>query len=148
MFTNPPPPDPILFTDAIGNQYSDGRSTLTIRRPSGRQDIWSLPDEATGSDDFRPWLIPIAEGRFLLFNADGHIVRLNPAGNGSFTIEANFDHGLTFLHSIRRAWLDPASRVDVSYGDNQLAIIFPNGRVDPQIADQILPRDLKRIVLQ
>ena len=41
MFTNPPPPDPILFTDAIGNQYSDGRSTLTIRRPSGRQDMES-----------------------------------------------------------------------------------------------------------
>ncbi|MGA3067425.1 MAG: hypothetical protein ABSF29_11320, partial [Tepidisphaeraceae bacterium] len=113
--------------------------------PGGRQDVWPLPDQAAGSPDFRPWLVTFGQDRLLLLNADGRIVRLKPDGDRAFAVEAIFDHGLGFLRSITRVWQDPAGRIDVAYSNNQLAIIFPTGRVDPQFADEILPKDLKRI---
>jgi hypothetical protein len=138
------PPGNLLLTDSAGNKYLDGRSTITVVHPNGRQDVWNLPDEIAGSDGFQPWLVSIGQGRFLLFNANGRIARLRSDGAG-FAVEAIFDKRLGFLRSIHRVWTDPAGRVAVSCGNHLLAIIFANGRVDPAIADQILSTDLKRI---
>jgi hypothetical protein len=144
VMTGLPPPGNLLLIDPQGNKYLDGRSTLTVLHPNGRQDIWNLPDEIAGSDGFQPWLVSVGQGRFLLFNANGRIVRLRSDGSG-ISVEAIFDQRLGFLRSIRRVWADPAGRVAVSCGSHLLAIVFPNGRVDPAIADQILSGDLKRI---
>jgi hypothetical protein len=140
-----PPQSNTLWVDSHGNRYLDGRSTLTVVHPGSQQDVvWNIPQDMAGSDGFQPWLVQVASGRLLLFNANGQIIRLRPAGSG-FTVEAVFNRRMGFLRSIHRVWIDPAGRVDVSYGDHFLAIIFPDGRVDPAIADQILPEDLKHI---
>ena len=105
--------------------------------------FWTLPPEAAGSWE-HPCLIE-AEGKLFLFNEAGRVVRLcrTPGEAEPFTIDATFTNNIPNVDDPRRVWLDPAGRIVIAHGGNQLTILFPAGRIPPAIAQRMLASDLK-----
>jgi len=130
---------------------ANGSATLTVVGGDGRRQAWKLPPPCVGSVDFPPWVIRSGDGHLFLFNSPDKIVRLRPTtgpqppGQAPFVVEAIFSKDLPAWQSIRRVWLDPAGRIAVAYDQSHLAIIFPSGQVPGEIADQILPKNVRRI---
>jgi hypothetical protein len=137
---------PLLMTDAEGNRYYDGQTDLIVLAANGKRTAWTLPVQCAGLQSEQPHLVADGSGHLLLFNSIGRIARLRPtpAGKEPFLLEAEFAKNVPVFDDTRRIWLDPAGRIVVAYGSNRLAIIFPTGQISPDLADQILPDDLKR----
>ncbi|HEY1923394.1 MAG TPA: hypothetical protein VGG44_11645 [Tepidisphaeraceae bacterium] len=138
---------PMLLVDSEGNRYFDGQMTLTVVTASGRRRVWALPDQCAGTSDRSAHLVSDGAGHLFLFNAAGRIVRLRetPGEAQPFVVEAVFEDKVPDFEPIQRIWRDPAGRIVVAYGGAHLAVIFPSGQVPREIADKILPQDLKRI---
>jgi hypothetical protein len=135
-----------LYVDSHGNQYFDGHITITMNTPAGKQIVYQLPDEAVGAPGAAATLVADRNNHLFLFNTPGRITRLRvaPEENPPITFEANFTDHVPDFDEIRRAWCDPAGRIDLVYEDYRLAIIFPTGQISPEINDKILPEDLRR----
>jgi hypothetical protein len=142
--SNPATP---LLTDADGNRYYDGQSTLTVVTAAGKRLVWSLPDQCAGSADQAAHLVADADGHLFLFNSSGRIARIRAslADAEPFALEAIFSDHIPDFQSIQRIWRDPAGRIIVAYEGSHLAVIFPTGQIPREIADKILPQDLQRI---
>ena len=122
-----------ILVEPDGARWFDGRQTL--RRERGTEVIvWPLPAPATGSAS--PVLLR-ADGRLFLFNEPGRVLRIGETRDGAsepLAVEATFTRGIPNVDSPRRIWLDPAGRIVIAYDRNKLAILFPSGRVPPEIA--------------
>lgn len=129
---------PPLFVDKDGNQYFDGVNTLRLVQKDGKEFRWKLPDAATGEG--KPTLIEAGEHRLFLFNAPGRVLRIHrtPASTQPFELEATFTRNVPNSEYVRRIWLDPAGRIIIAYEDNDLAILFPDGRIPPEISKLML----------
>jgi len=130
---------------------ANGTATLAVVGSDGRRQVWTLPPQCAGSVDFPPWLIRSRDGHLFLFNSPDKISRLRPItgqpppGQAPFVVEAIFSKDLPAWRSIRRVWLDPAGRIAVAYDQSHLALLFPTGQIPGEIADQILPQNVRRI---
>jgi hypothetical protein len=129
---------PPLFVDKDGNQYFDGVNNLRVVQKDGTDVSWKLPDSATGEG--RPTLLQAGEDRLFLFNAPGRVLRLHrtPASTQPFELEATFTRNVPNSEYVRRIWLDPAGRIIIAYEENCLAILFPDGRIPPDISKLML----------
>ena len=88
------------------------------------------------------------------------LLPLQPAGPGCFAfaahqrrrepfvLEATFTRNIPNVDNantwIDRIWLDPAGRLIIAYNNNVLAILFPTGRVPPEIRQMMPPEKAKR----
>ena len=45
---------------------------------------------------------------------------------------------------IMRIWMDPAERMIIAYENNRLAVMFPQGRIPPQIAVLIPAKEMEQ----
>jgi hypothetical protein len=139
---------PLLLTAPDGTRYYDGRQTLTTLSPGGDKTVWPLPGNAVGDGDVT--LIRSAEGKLFLFNAPGRIVRIGPSTPAAsaapasaldrpepFKLEAIFSHKVPSDPHPARIWLDPAGRIDIAYGANHLAILFPTGQPPEDLEEKI-----------
>jgi hypothetical protein len=146
LATTLPDAGPLLLTDAAGNRYYDGESTLTVIDAAGNPRAWTLPDECAGDREQPAWLAPDRNGHLYLFNTAGKIIRLRPTPGEAqpFVVESIFTKDIPNFREIRRIWLDPGGRIDVGYEQWRLAIIFPTGQISPEIVDRVPPGDVKR----
>lgn len=126
-----------LLHDSDGNWYFDGKTSLKVISKTGKVTIWPLPGAAAGEAD--PWLIRTAEGLLFLFNQPGRLLRIRPMPNAPepFELEATFSRNIP-NQPPTRMWLDPAGRIVIAYGGNELAILFPLGFIPPA-TDRIIP---------
>ena len=136
---------PVLLSDADGNRYFDGQTTLTVIDRAGQRRVWPLPDDCVSAAGRPPWLVGDGAGHLFLFNNPGSIIRIRPTPGAAqpFVIEAVFNKNIPPFADPRRIWLDPAGRIAVAYDQSHLAIIFPSGQVPPELNDKILPQDLR-----
>lgn len=130
-----------LLTDADGNVYAGGASDLVITKKSGESINWPLPPEATGT--MPPILIEAAD-RLFLFNSPGRVVRLRRQFDKPepLKIDAIFSRNIPGT-DIRRIWKDPAGRIVIAYGGDELAILFPSGRISYEMSNMIPARELR-----
>jgi hypothetical protein len=133
---------PPLLTDADGRRYYDGKDVLVVIDRDGNQIEWTLPPNAVGEDPVT--LIRTADGLLFLFNQAGRIVRIKPTPGAAepFVVEAVFTHRIPTDKTMRRIWLDPAGRIIMMFAENKLAILFPEGRIPPEIATLIPAKEL------
>ena len=112
----------------------------------GSKIVWTLPAQCAGSDDERAWLAPDREGHFFSSTVPEESSACDPPQREAnpFAVEAVFQKNIPPFREIRRVWLDPAGRIAVAYEQWRLAIIFPSGQIAPEIANRVLPRDVKR----
>jgi hypothetical protein len=105
---------------------------------NGLEITWPLPGAAAGEGS--PTLIQAGDDRLFLFNAPGRVLRIHrtPASTQPFELEATFTRNIPSSENIRRIWLDPAGRIIIAYEDNDLAILFPTGRIPPEISKLML----------
>jgi hypothetical protein len=136
--------EPILVDDD-GTRYYDGRNTLRVIKPNGKDITWDLPPEAIGSADFEPILFHAGEDRLFLFNSTGRVLRIRPTPQAEepFKLEATFTRRIPNLDALERIWLDPAGRIIIAHSGNTLSVCFPTGRIPKELADKILPGELK-----
>jgi len=136
-----------LLIDSDGNHFFDGQTTLTVVTADGKRHIWALPDEIAGASDYPPRLSPDLEGHLFLFNSTGRIARLRETFSDTqpFVLEAVFSDHVPDYRDVQRIWRDPAGRIDIAYEQSHLDVIFPTGQIPREIADKILPQDLKRL---
>lgn len=130
-----------LLTDAAGDIYSDGREAIVVRRKNGSTLTWPLPPEAIGST---PPVLIEAEDRLFLFNSAGRVIRLRRQFEKAepFKIDAVFSRNIPGK-DIRRIWKDPAGRIVIAHGGNELAVCFPSGRISYEMSNMIPARDLR-----
>jgi len=64
-------------------------------------------------------------------------IRATPNAAEPFELEATFSRNIP-NEPPTRMWLDPAGRIAIAYGGNQLAILFPLGFIPPA-TDRIIP---------
>ncbi|HEV8291966.1 MAG TPA: hypothetical protein VGP94_08570, partial [Tepidisphaeraceae bacterium] len=126
-----------LLQDPDGNWYFDGKTALKVISKTGKVTIWPLPGAAAGDAD--PWLVRTQEGLLFLFNQPGRLLRIRarPDASAPFELEATFSRNIP-NEAPTRIWLDPAGRIAIAYGGNQLAILFPLGFILPA-TDRIIP---------
>ena len=126
------PAETVLLTEADGTTWFDGETHLRFRRGEVGTD-YELPPEALGSG--HATLIRAA-GRLFLFNSPGRVLRFRetPGSSEPLKLEAVFTQGVPLTDEPARIWLDPAGRIVMAYGQNKLAIMFPEGRVPPSNA--------------
>lgn len=146
--TNPssaPTPGEALLTDASGNRYFDGRQTLVMIDPSGKQTTWELPPEAVGSANYDPILFQAGENRLFLLNSVGRLLRIRPTPGAAqpFKLEASFTHRIPTTDEFDRIWIDPAGRIVIAYAGNTLAICFPDGHIPAELAEKLTASDIK-----
>ena len=141
--TTAPADDVILLRTADGTRYADGRSAIVTVTPTGRRTRWPLPPEAAGDADTVPVLMRTDDGLLFLYNAPGRLLRLRPATDGTFAVEATFTKGIPD-EDVARVWLDPAGRIDFAVAGDRpaLTVTFPAGRVPKAIAD-MMPNEAK-----
>lgn len=78
-----------------------------------------------------------AEGYLFLFDTPGKVRRFSRATLSSpWTQDAVFTKDLP-KEGIRRIWLDPQNRICIAHNLNQLTILFPKGRVPPELVPLI-----------
>ncbi|HTL28941.1 MAG TPA: hypothetical protein VL282_06970 [Tepidisphaeraceae bacterium] len=129
---------PPLLVDKNGNQYFDGIVNLRVLQKDGKEITWPLPNAAAGEG--KPTLIAAGDERLFLFNAPGRVLRLHrtPASTQPFELEATFTRNIPSSENINRIWLDPAGRIIIAYDGTNLAILFPAGRIPPEISKLML----------
>jgi hypothetical protein len=129
----------LILIDQDGTRYFDGSKTLRITPPNGTTITWNLPPSAVGNGDV--WLFHCGPDRFFLFNQPGRVLRLRRTPNAAepFELEATFTRHIPNTDP-ERIWLDPAGRIDIAYGGDKLVILFPTGRVPPDI-QQLMTSD-------
>ncbi len=123
----------LLHTDPAGRRYYDGNKSLIVADAKNGEITWPLPEAAQGT--MPPTLIRTRENILFLFNAAGRVLRIKPTeGVGEpFELEATFTTKIPDLQSTRRIWLDPAGRINIAYGQSDLAILFPEGVIPKPI---------------
>jgi outer membrane biosynthesis protein TonB len=136
---------PRILVDPEGRTYHDGRETITVVDRTGKVIVWPLPSKAAGEADFDVVLLRTKDGTLFLLNASGRVVRVKPTPDGDepFMIEAVFTHRIPEPEKIHRIWLDPAGRIVMAYDKNKLAVMFPAGRIPPNILTMIPARELR-----
>jgi hypothetical protein len=133
----------LILADTDGTHYYDGSSTIRIRTRDGTETTWNLPSSACGNGDV--WFFHCGDDRYFLFNQPGRVLRLRrtPDGPEPFVLEATFTHNIPNVDGgntwIDRIWLDPAGRLVMSCSGKTLAIMFPSGRVPPEIQQMMPP---------
>ena len=133
----------LILADKDGTRYYDGSTTIRVQSPDGSQVTWNLPSSACGTGDV--WFFHCGDDRFFLFNQAGRVLRLRRTPNGpdAFALEATFTHNIPNVDGsntwIDRIWLDPAGRLVMSVSGKTLAILFPTGRVPPEIQQMMPP---------
>jgi hypothetical protein len=122
-----------ILVDADGTEYFGGKQFLRVVRKTGAQIDWQLPAEAVGSR--RPTLIRTFDGKLFLFNEPGRVVRISPTPDKAepFQVDAIFTHRIPQSDDMQRIWLDPAGRIIMAYQHDHLAILFPAGRIPPEM---------------
>ena len=135
-----------LLHDAEGNWYFDGKSALRVIDKDGKQSMWPLPATAVG--DAQPWLVKTSDGLLFLFNQSGRFLRIRPTPNSQepFELEATFTRKIP-SGTPNRIWLDPAGRIVMAFGTNQLVILFPQGYIPPQ-TDRIIPANEQDVAVE
>jgi hypothetical protein len=135
--------EPPILVDKDGTRYYDGRETLRRVDPSGHETVWPLPPEAVGSGEVT--LLNTGEYGLFLFNQPGRVLRIKPTPDKPepFKLEATFTKRIPNDDHPHRIWLDPAGRIIIAYGDHELAICFPAGRIPREIATKMTAADLK-----
>ncbi len=130
-----------LLVDKDGNRYFDGLETLRVIDRAGKEIEWNLPASATGSMD-SPVLIRTSDGLLFLFNEPGRVLRIKrtPDTAEPFEVEASFTKRIPNQDHPTRIWLDPAGRIVMAV-ENELAIMFPAGRIPREISELMLQRD-------
>jgi hypothetical protein len=143
--TSAPSLGPPLLAEADGTRFYDGRQSLRMITPDGKDITWELPPQATGSVD--PILLRAGENRLFLYNSPGRLlrIRVTPDKAVPFTLEATFTKRIPNVDSPNRLWVDPAGRIIFAYENNILAICFPDGRVPTDIVKILPARELKEI---
>jgi hypothetical protein len=147
------PQDHLLLIDAEGRRYYDGVAKLTVIEKSGKRIDWPLPASAVGKSPVH--LVRAKDGALFLFNAPGRILKIiatPPAPRATpvsttqpeqpFTLDATFTHRVPNIDNPTRIWVDPANRIIMTY-DTHMAIMFPEGRIPPQIARLIPASELE-----
>jgi len=133
----------LILIDNDGTRYYDGSNTIRVKPPGGNEITWNLPPAACGNGDV--WLFHCGDDRFFLFNQPGRVLRLRrtPDATEPFILEATFTRNIPNVDNtntwIDRIWLDPAGRLIIAYNNNALAILFPTGRVPPEIRQMMPP---------
>ncbi len=129
----------LILIDKDGTRYFDGSKTIRIAPKNGPIITWNLPPAAVGNGDV--WLFHCGQDRFFLFNQPGRVLRLRrtPDGSEPFELETTFTRHIPNADP-QRIWLDPAGRIDIAYGGDKLVILFPTGRVPPEI-QQLMTSD-------
>ncbi len=135
------PVGPPLLVDGHHRAYYDGRRTLTVVDPSGRTIEWPLPNEAVGQGEAH--LLQAKDKTLFLFNAPGRVLRIRPTPTAAqpFALDATFTHRIPNVDHPTRIWLDPANRIIEAY-NTHLAIMFPAGRIPPEMAKLIPSSEL------
>lgn len=130
-------PSDLILIDNDGTRYFDGSKTIRIAPKTGPILTWNLPPAAVGNGDV--WLFHCGQDRFFLFNQPGRVLRLRRTSGGAepFVLEATFTRHIPNVDP-ERIWLDPAGRIDIAFGGDTLVILFPTGRVPPEI-QQLMP---------
>jgi hypothetical protein len=125
-----------LLVDKSGRRYFGGQTALRIVEKDGRDREYPLPPLVQGT--LQPVLIE-AEGRLLLFNEPGRIVRLryDAGAAAGLAVEATFAHRIPVPQQLMRLWLDPAGRIIMAYDRNKLAVLFPAGYIPKPIWDMM-----------
>lgn len=80
----------------------------------------------------------IVVGDYLfLFTTPGRVERYSRSSRGSgWKLDATFTEDIPETH-IRRIWLDPRQRICIAHDTNKLTILFPQGRVPPELTPLI-----------
>jgi hypothetical protein len=122
----------LILIDKDGTRYFDGSKTIRITPKNGPTITWNLPPSAIGNGDV--WFFHCGQDRFFLFNQPGRVLRLRrtPGAAEPFEVEATFTRHMPNADP-ERIWLDPAGRIDIAYNGDKLVILFPTGRVPPDI---------------
>lgn len=133
------PSGPPLAIDNEGKRYYDGRFTLNVFAPDGKQTIWPLPLEVMGKPQDHAHLAVTEDGTILLMNRPGRIAAIEPrtSADEPYAVTATFTHRVPISRDIARFWIDPAQRLVIAYDKERLAICFPDGHVPPEIATMI-----------
>jgi hypothetical protein len=121
-----------LCVDEHGCTFFGGRESLVHVEPDGTQTNWPLPPEATALETYKPVLIA-ADGALFLFNQPGRVVQIAEAGDGQLAVKHIFTEHVPNTDHPQRIWLDPAGRIIIAHDTNQLAILFPSGRIPSAI---------------
>lgn len=124
---------PLLVTPE-GQAWYGGNDRLIVVNADASRIEWILPPSAAG--EATPHLVQTADGRLYLYNQAGRIVRIapTPGEDEPFTVEAVFTRHIPNVREIRRLWLDPAGRIILMADDQEMAILFPEGRIPRPIA--------------
>ncbi|WP_428936994.1 hypothetical protein [Fontivita pretiosa] len=138
------PAEPAILVEADGTRYYDGRRTLRRIDSVGRETVWPLPPEAVGAAQ-RVVLLRAGENRLFLFNQPGRVLRIKPTPDAAepFKLEATFTRKIPNTDQPQRIWLDPAGRIIIAHDGFKLAMLFPGGRIPPEIAKKMTAQDLQ-----
>ena len=133
---------PVLLTDAEGNRYYDGRSSLHVVKGDGEHAVWPLPAAANGNAA-KVHLARTSDGLLFLYNQAGRILRIRPTPDEAepYFLEATFTRNVPNADDVARLWVDPSDRLIMAYG-TKLAIMFPRGYIPPAIASKIPPAQM------
>ncbi len=100
-----------------GSDLVIGEMRVPLEGRSGSQDVWLVPDD---------------QGRVFVLDRPGRLTRFNADGSAT-----NFDELLP-PRPARLAWMDPAGRLCVAFGDDTVAVLWVDGFVPPAIR-RIMP---------
>lgn len=135
---------PPLLTEPDDTRWYGGVAALRRVGTDGAARDLVLPPEAVG--DARTYPHPVlirAEGALFLLNAPGRVLRLRERHGGAgpdLVLEATFTRDIPNVERPARVWLDPAGRIVIATGGDTLSILFPGGRIPPEIR-QMMPAD-------
>lgn len=134
------PADQLILKEKDGTEWYDGTTHLRRVRNGQRLD-WPLPEECIGSSP--AVLLRAGENRLFLFNSPGRVLRFRETDSADepIKLEASFTENIPFTEEPQRIWCDPAGRLIIAYQDNKLGVMFPEGRMPPEIAKLIVDRD-------
>lgn len=128
-----------LLETPDGLRYYGGNETLTVMGPAGRTD-WVLPTSAVGKG--KPILLRTRDNLLFLINAPGRITRLRPTPDAAepFEVQAVFTRKVPTDPAPLRVWLDPADRICFAHDKDRITVLFPSGRIPPEIA-RLMPAE-------
>jgi len=139
------PAEPPILVDDHGNRFFDGQTQLRVITPVGKDITWTLPSVAEGHGfaDGSVDLLRPGDGPLFLFNTPGRVLRISfdPKRAEPFELEGTFTRGIPNTDNPMRIWVDPAKRICMVYDKDELAVLFPDGRVPHGIAQLMLRED-------
>jgi hypothetical protein len=92
-----------------------------------------LAAENVGEDTPR---VIVAGGRLFVFWRPGRVARLSRGADGKWSVDGSFTQDIP-RGEIRRIWLDPIGRICIAHDTDRLVILFPQGRIPPEIGNLI-----------